>query len=498
MPIENKKGRWTQGLSRQLPNLILLLFLLQPLMDILSYWMDRFGLSNMPTLLLRFAVLAVVALTGFLVSKQKKIYFIFAGVCAFLVLGHSIACFAVGYLDIVTDLTNFIRVAQMPLFAICLISYLRANPKCYAAMEHGLILNFCLISLSVIVSYVTGTFEYTYLESKIGIIGWFATGNAQSAVMSLLCPIVVVLCYRRRNLLLFIPTTLLAFVQLYLIGTRLAFFTILVIAFGLILVAFLSHRVHLPSLIAVFLLALVCIGTYKLSPMYRMQHIYDAAMASKQGDANIMMERAMEEEDDEQQEDPEETDLTEEELLLRNKKRMRGLRVIYRYYATDMSERFGVDRVIEAYNYTSQIPTITAARPRKIMFCRLLLDEHSWVSHLFGMELSRMSFNGKNYDVENDFHGIFFLYGWAGLAAMLAFIGYFVYLIIRSLIHNFKRYFTIEAGAYGMAFCLCMIYAYCTAGVLRRPNASFYLSVLLAAIYYLTQLREYPEEVPEQ
>ena len=43
-----------------------------------------------------------------------------------------------------------------------------------------------------------------------------------------------------------------------------------------------------------------------------------------------------------------------------------------------------------------------------------------------------------------------------------------------------------------------MIYAYCTAGVLRRPNASFYLSVLLAAIYYLTRLREYPEEVPEQ
>ena len=42
-----------------------------------------------------------------------------------------------------------------------------------------------------------------------------------------------------------------------------------------------------------------------------------------------------------------------------------------------------------------------------------------------------------------------------------------------------------------MAFCIALIYAYNTAGVLRRPNSSFYLSVLLAVIYYLTTIRNY-------
>ena len=36
------------------------------------------------------------------------------------------------------------------------------------------------------------------------------------------------------------------------------------------------------------------------------------------------------------------------------------------------------------------------------------------------------------------------------------------------------------------------------AGVLRRPNASIYMSVLLAVVYYLTQMRsEQPDALPD-
>ena len=131
-------------------------------------------------------------------------------------------------------------------------------------------------------------------------------------------------------------------------------------------------------------------------------------------------------------------------------------------------------------------------RQKKIVFCSLLMDEHPAVSRVFGMELERMSFHDVTFDVENDFHGIYFLYGWAGLAMMIAFLAWFLFLIVRALVRNFRQFFTIEAGAFGMALCLALVYAYLTAGVLRRPNSSFYLSVLLAAVYYLTQLRYYP------
>ena len=98
-----------------------------------------------------------------------------------------------------------------------------------------------------------------------------------------------------------------------------------------------------------------------------------------------------------------------------------------------------------------------------------------------------MAFDGEIYDVENDFHGICFLYGWVGLAMMVAFIGYFLYLIIKCLIRDFRKYFTIEAGASGIGLCLCLVYAYFTAGVL-----------LLAVVYYLTQMRsEQPDALPD-
>ena len=81
---------------------------------------------------------------------------------------------------------------------------------------------------------------------------------------------------------------------------------------------------------------------------------------------------------------------------------------------------------------------------------------------------------------------------------MVAFISYFLYLIVKCLIKDFRKYFTLEAGAFGIGLCLCLVYAYFTAGVLRRPNASIYMSVLLAVVYYLTQMRsEQPDALPD-
>ncbi len=113
----------------------------------------------------------------------------------------------------------------------------------------------------------------------------------------------------------------------------------------------------------------------------------------------------------------------------------------------------------------------------------------------FGLNLARFTVNDNIYDVENDFHGIYYLYGAVGLGALLLFLLYFFYLIVWALIKNFKRYYTLEAAAYGIALLLCLFHAYFTAGVLRRPNASIFLSAILAGIYYLVRLRPYPDAV---
>ncbi len=463
-----------------LPTVIIILFVIQPLMDILSYWTDRLGMGNGLTLALRFLVLIGFALLGFVLSGKKRVYLIFAALCGVLIAGHVYACSLKGYLDPVSDLTNFVRVIQMPLFTFCFITCLKRNRRCYRAMEKGCVINFWIIAASIALSILTGTAGTTYEENGFGIIGWFATTNAQSAILSILVPITVTLAYRRRSFALFTITAVVGIGLLYMLGTRLAYLSIAVTVIGLLIVAILTKNVSKKYIMVLFLLLAVSVGTFKVSPMYRNQMRYNTQMNSKQGDAEAMMARSAKK-----------SGLDLSKLPL--KERIPYLRIIYRFYNKQLCRRFNVYRVMEAYDYTSQISKITATRHQKIIFCRMLQDEHPAVSRVFGMELERMKFHDHIYDVENDFHGIYFLYGWVGLAMMIAFVGWFIWLVIRALLKNFKQYFTIEAGAFGMAFCIALVYAYATAGVLRRPNSSFYLSVLLAVIWYLTQMRYYPQ-----
>lgn len=478
MTKEKTSRTLLERFTELLPALILVLFIVQPLMDILSFWMDKLAMSNTLTLLLRMLVLLCFALTGFLASRKKWVYFAFAGVCAVLAAGHYYACSRVGYLSPITDLTNFVRVIQMPLFAICFISCIKRNRRCYRALEKGCFINFWLISVSVALALITGTSAPTYQDSGFGIIGWFATTNAQSAVLSILVPIVVILSYRQRNLPLFTITSLVGFLQLYFLGTRLAFLTMVATVLGLLLIAIVTKNISKKYFVVLFVMLAVAFGTVKLSPMYANQTRYQQAMDSKQADANVMMQRA--------------DDKLDPNKKLSLKERIPLLRVIYRYYNHQLCCRYNVYRVMEAYNYSSRVSDITALRRKKIIFCKLLMQEHPATSQVFGLELERMTFHDFTFDVENDFHGIYYLYGWAGLAALLVFLFWFLYRIFRVLLRDFKKYFTIEAGAVGVALCLALIYAYCTAGVLRRPNSSFYLSMLLAAVYYLTELRYYP------
>lgn len=485
--MSEEKHSLRDRLAPILPTVLLILLILQPLMDILSYWTDRLGMANTITLLLRFATFAAVCLLGFLASSRKKAYGIAAGACVFVLAGHVVACLIKGYLDPVHDLTNFVRVVQMPLFVICFISFLRANKKCYPAMETALIVNFWIISVALVISVLTNTAAPTYTVSGLGLLGWFATSNAQSAIMSMLAPIVVTFCYRKKNFWLFCLTAAAAFAQLYFLGTRLAFFSIFAVAFGLPIILLLTRQIKTSKrYIAVLIVMLaVCCAFVKQSPMYINQNQYQVAMSSKQNDANVMISRT-------------EGSKTESDTSITPQERYHALSTIYNFYSPKLCQRFGTAKVMSAYDYSSQVTDITATRHRKIVFCSMLMDEHPFVSRIFGMELSRMSFDGDIYDVENDFHGIYFLYGWAGLALMLAFVGYFLYLIIKFLIRDFHKYFTSEAGACGISLCLCLVYAYCTAGMLRRPNASVYMSVLLAMVYYLTQMRsEQPDTLPD-
>ena len=170
------------------------------------------------------------------------------------------------------------------------------------------------------------------------------------------------------------------------------------------------------------------------------------------------------------------------------------MNLVYGHYLSGLVGRFGLHAVLDAYDYTLDIQTLISEREWKLQYCYLLMDESTPISRLFGMEVSRMFYQGLSYDVENDFHGIYFLYGWVGLGLLLAFLGYFAFLLLKAIFTNFKRYFTLEMGSVCIALVASLVHAYFTCGVLRRANTLFYCAGLLAVVYYLTVMKQYPDK----
>lgn len=458
---------------QHLPQIILLLFIIQPLMDILSYWQIELGMSGMLTLLLRSAVLLGTILLGFYLSKHKRLYGALTGIVILLAVLHGWACIRGynGWGDLVSDLTNYIRFIQIPYFTLCFITFFRdSGEQGYRAAEKGFVINFGIIVAAELFSAVTGTDPHTYANKGIGLLGWFYFANSQSAILSAMVPMVMMQLIRKKNTARLIGGTVICFGVLYLFATRLAYFSIFICAAGLIIVLLLCRKTEKKTIAVLAVGAVVCAAGIGISPMHQNQQ------ASHQ--VSVQKQLAF----DEQVEQTKEQQNTDDPSVY--------LIPAYEKYLGPMMDRFGAQRVLEAYQYTEDVSILKDWRKMKIIYCRFLLQEAPKEAAVFGMELGDMTWENQVYDVENDLHGIFFLYGAVGLLLFALFLLYFVWIIIRALIKDFRSTMTLEAGAVGIALCTMLLHVYATAGVLRRPNASFYLSVLLAVVYYMVHLRQ--------
>ena len=169
----------------------------------------------------------------------------------------------------------------------------------------------------------------------------------------------------------------------------------------------------------------------------------------------------------------------------------RYLTYAYEEYLGPLVEKYGFENVVKIYNASTRMEQVANLRVKKLNYCRLMLNELPATSRWFGLNYNDMEYRGEIYDVENDFHGIAYLYGYAGLLCLCLFFAYFGWLILWALFKNFRQYFTVEAGSCGIALCCGLIHAYETSGVLRRPNVTVYLSLLLAMVWYLVRRKEY-------
>ena len=166
-----------RGCPRWLPGALVALCAAQPLLDVLSFWTQGLAWGGKLTLALRLLLFLCVVLTGFVLSGHKRAYWITAAVCAVLYATHVLACLraneAFTAANLISDATNFIRVAQIPLFTIAFITFLRCCRQGFASFERGITIAFWIIAAVELLSALTGTNPYTYPDKRIGLCGWF-------------------------------------------------------------------------------------------------------------------------------------------------------------------------------------------------------------------------------------------------------------------------------------------------------------------------------------
>ncbi len=334
-----------------------------------------------------------------------------------------------------------------------------------------MLIAFFIIMAVVLLSVLTDTNPYTYSDKKVGLRGWFFNGNSQSAILSILVPLVLCTALKSKKRWFTVLICVLGFGELYLFATRLTYFSIFIIAVGTLFAWAVCRQLDRFRAGLLVVCALLCAAGYSISPMARNQQMVAENAAAKQTQIDTLVDMGIQ-------------DFGTGDY--------KSLGYAYEVYLGGLVDKFGLERVAEQYNNSVDVSVIGNARLRKINFARLTLEDQPVTSLFFGINASSiMTYNGEDYDVENDFYGLLYHYGIVGLTLFALFLLYFFILIIRALLKNAKQYFTVEAAACGIALCTCMFHIVFTFGVLRRPNTSFYLSLILSAIWYLTQEKQY-------
>lgn len=478
-----KKSDFRDGLTARLPRLLLILCLLQPMLDMLSFWQDTLGWGNTLTTVLRFAMLAAVVSIGFACSGRKGVYLVLGGVLAVLTAGHVAACLQWGYDAPWKDLANLLRIYQLPLMTVSLITMIEVNPGGMQALKRGFF--WCLLICAAVeaLSVLTGTNPYTYPDKEVGILGWFYFPNSQSAILAMLVPVAVTATLHKKYLG---PITIVTGgVVLYCFATRLSYVALIgcfvVLALGVVVLRRQSGVAWKRTAALLMAVAVAAAAGYSVSPMTK-----NAQMVAKN---KVLKQLDIEEKVSWNEAQAQEQGLEGEALAAAR------LEDAYETYLTGPTGRFGLERTAKWYGYSTDAGDIADVRREKLTFNQMLLEDNPGLSLWFGLEREDLTYEDESYDAENDFHGIFYLCGITGLGAMVIFLGYFLVRMLAALRRDFCGTMTLDALGCGLAIGCGLLHAYCTAGVLRRPNASFYLAALLAMAYHMTQRNMVKNEV---
>ena len=515
------------AISKKLPWLVGAIIIIQPMLDVLSYFLGEMGNNSLSTAL-RFLLLMGVALLGFIVSDKKRVYFLFYGVMGAFWLAHVINCYRIGYQSVVSDTANFLRIMNFPIFTLSFITFFQKGENLRKFVYAGFAINLAEIVVFTALPWLTGHPVYTYNTLYLGVMGWFSTPNAQSAIVVLVAPLAILFAWKTKKYPVFLLSLVLSFGLMFAMGTKFTFYSIFIIAGAYIFLFVLNFQKKCLRYVLPLLGVVVLVVAFRsYAPMQMRESMSQYALNNYQQLVNESLKNSGADQSEleeirqelaESEKDGSSSSGGEEQQLQRLRDSLIGVYTDPEVYGSifgNIYDRFGVYNVMDAYDYTSESTILSDSRVRKSMFAKLMWEEKDFATHLLGFEYQDMIYEGTIYDLENDFPAVFYFCGYIGFTLYMLFLALFAVMILKAFFQDVasawksqeekprrlplrslcafgggvQRFLTVEMGAVGMTFLLAAIAAQVSGNVLRRPNVTVYFAVAAAYLCYLTVMK---------
>lgn len=455
-------------------NIFLWLIILQPIFDIIAYFQYNNVLGSLAGYS-RLFVMVVLPIYVFFHTKKKKSYLLIMGVIGAFSLLHIANGFRVGYNSMFQDIAYLLRVIQMPVLTVSFIYYMKENEDYMNVSAKGYFINCILITAVIIVSTLTNTNETTYAE--VGLLGWFGNSNSQSIILTCLIPFALYYLIKHEVLWQFLLGLVMTTFMLLSNGTKGAYYSTFLIYLGFacfMIFKALIHKKMPPRFQMVVIVLFVCasaaaVALYPFTPRYFMDNEYYSARAGEEEEMAVELEKITNPDNKEENVFDVNDPVVYQELVA--------------FYEPKMNKgivkKFGVDRVLKAYGYTPDPYTLSDNRLVKRMYAQFIWDDSDFLTKLVGFEFSKID----DFDLENDFPAIYYYYGYIGIALYGGFLLYFFLQLVIRVMKHFKSAMTVRNFTLLLTLCLLLGLAQYSGALLRRPNGSIYLSIVLALIY---------------
>ena len=350
------------------------LLVAQPLLDVLSYFMGQADATWLTTAL-RTVLLFAVGVYGFSITENRRAYYVMYGVVGGFWVLHMLSCLRLGYQDPVGDAAEYLKLVQFPLWTLSFVTFFRQRRNLDYRVAGLLAVNVGLILLVIALSYAVGqpvyTYDYPERGVAIGILGWFGVANSQSSILTLLVPPLLLWGLRSRRLWKFCLCCLLGFGLLYFTGTRLTYYGAILICCAFLALLVLRRQQLLFCIpLAVVLAALVLFRG--VSPMAERQALTADSYSIYQEKSDAIMGEDKDFVYTPGEEIPTEVldKITQVYTQVYGQPGLYGATLL-----EDLIEEFGLERVMEQYEYATDPQTLYNTRVKKLTAMEMVWEE---------------------------------------------------------------------------------------------------------------------------